>query len=122
MINLLGIILLICVGIVVYGLRMKSTAHKSKILKIGIAMLCLSGVALVCVHFLGANAKFNTPEDAWKSSYTENISPAQKIVAKEQGENLCTLMVLDEENGGCAPYTTVKMDEFLSIRNYFSIH
>lgn len=109
--NLLGIIVLVCVGIVVYGLRMKSTAHRSKVLKIGIGLLCLSGVALGCIHFWGNDAKFNTPEEAWKSSYTESISPAQKIVAKEQGENLCTLMVLDEENGGCAPYTTVKMDD-----------
>lgn len=109
--NLLGIIALVCVGIVVYGFRMKSTARRSKILKIGIGMLCLSGIALVCIHFLGANAKFNTPEDAWKSSYTESISPVQKIVAKEQGEDLCTFMVLDEENGGCAPYTTVKIDD-----------
>ena len=39
--NLLGIIVLVCVGIVVYGFRMKSTARRSKVLKIGIGMLCL---------------------------------------------------------------------------------
>lgn len=109
--NLLGIIALVCIGIVVYGLRIKSTEHRSKVLKIGIGMLCLSCTALGGVHFLGDDANFNTPEEAWKSSYTESISPPQKILAKEQGENLCTFMVLDEENGGCAPYTTVKRDD-----------
>lgn len=109
--NLLGIIALVCAGIVVYGLRMKSIAHRSKVLKIGIVMLCLSCAALGGAHFLGDDANFNTPEEAWKSSYTESISPPQKILAKEQGENLCTFIILDEKNGGCGLYTTVKMNE-----------
>lgn len=49
--NLLGIIALVCAGIIVSGFRMKSIAHRSKVLKIGIVMLCLSCTALGGVHF-----------------------------------------------------------------------